>query len=83
MAVFNGNKAHVYDTLSRLNASFSRIHRNLAELESFGVFNSTTIQSIKSVSNELQAKANVELLDALRDVELRDSTRFSGVRKKK
>lgn len=47
------------------------------------MFNSTIIQSIKSVSNELQANANVQLLDALRDVELRDSTRFGGVRQKK
>ena len=83
MAVFNGNKAHLYDTLGRLNASFARIHRNLAELESSGVFNSKTIKGIKSLSNELQANANVQLLDTLRDVELRDTTRFGGARKKK
>jgi hypothetical protein len=82
MAVSNGNKAHAYDALGRLNASFARIHRNIADLDSCGVFNPTTIKTIKNLSNELQANANVQLLDALRDVEQKDWTRFGRARKK-
>lgn len=80
MAVSNLNKPYLYDLLGRLNASFGRVIRNLAELESTGAFNPKIVKTLCGLSKELQADANVHLLEDLRDVEQRDWARFGKVR---
>lgn len=82
MAATNLNKPLVYDLLGRLNAAFGRVIRNLAELESTGAFNPKTVKTISGLSKELQANANVHLLEALRDTEQRDWARFGKTQKK-
>ncbi|MBZ5521072.1 MAG: hypothetical protein LAP21_02315 [Acidobacteriia bacterium] len=80
MAANNLNKPYVYDLLGRLNSSFGRVNRNLAELESTGAFNPRTVKTISGMSKELQANANAHLLEALRDIEQRDWARFGKAR---
>jgi hypothetical protein len=80
MAGTNLNKPYVYDLLGRLNVSFGRVIRNLAELEVTGAFNPKTVKTISELAKELQADANVHLLEALRDVEQRDWARLGKVR---
>ena len=80
MAGTNVNKPYIYDLLGRLNVSFGRVIRNLAELESTGAFSPKTVRTISSLSKELQADANVHFLEALRDIEQRDWAKFGKVR---
>jgi hypothetical protein len=80
MAGTDLNKPYIYDLLGRLNVSFGRVIRNLAELESAGVFNPKIVRTISGLSKELQADANVHFLEALQDVEQRDWARFGKVR---
>jgi hypothetical protein len=70
-------KPLVYDLLSRLNASFARVQRNVALLEQSGVFDAQTITRLRRRSEEFQADANFHLLGTLREVEMRDLKRFT------
>lgn len=81
MAVANLNKPYVYDLLGRLNALFGRVIRNLAELKNTGAFNPKTVKTISGLSRELQANANVHLLEDLRDAEQKDWARLGKIRK--
>ena len=81
MAVSNLNKAHVYDLLGHLDASFARVIRNLAELGSTGTFNPKIVRAIGWQSRELQANPNLHLLETLRDVEQAGSGAIWGGKK--
>ncbi|HWZ44481.1 MAG TPA: hypothetical protein VNW97_13475 [Candidatus Saccharimonadales bacterium] len=72
MAAPNLNKPYVYDLLGRLNVSFGRVNRNLAELENTGAFSPKTMKTIGSLSRALQADANHHLLEALQEIETRE-----------
>ena len=79
MAAKNSNsveKPHVYDLLSRLNSSFSRVSRNLSTLEQTRIFNPATMKTLSRLSKELQADANHHLLETLQEIETRDRARF-------
>ncbi|MBZ5520887.1 MAG: hypothetical protein LAP21_01380 [Acidobacteriia bacterium] len=79
MAVNNfssAKKPHVYELLSRLNASFARASRNLFELEKFGIFDSGMMHKIYNQTKEVQASANYHLLETMQDVEELDWARF-------
>jgi len=83
MAAKNSNsveKPHVYDLLSRLNSSFSRISRNLLALEQTRIFSPATMKTLSSLSKELKANANHQLLETLQKIEARNSARFGKVR---
>jgi hypothetical protein len=41
-------KPLVYDLLNRLNASFARVHRNMAALEQVGIFDPLMMQGLES-----------------------------------
>jgi len=82
VAATNLNKPYVYDLLGRLNASFGRVIHHLAELENTRAFNPKTVRTISELSRELQANANVHLLESLRDTEQRDWARLGKARKK-
>jgi uncharacterized protein YwgA len=69
-------KPLVYDLLSRLNSSFSRVNRNLSTLEQTRIFNPATMKTISRLSKELQADANHHLLETLQEIETRDRARF-------
>ena len=70
-------KPHVYDLLNRLNASFARVHRNMAALEQVGIFDPLMMQVLNRQSEQLRAGMNYHLLGAMRRIEERDRERFS------
>jgi len=79
MAAKNSNsveKPHVYDLLSRLNSSFSRVSRNLLALEQTRIFSPATMKTLSSLSKEFKANANHHLLETLQEIETRDRARF-------
>lgn len=69
-------KPHIYDLLYRLNASFARVHRNMAALEEVGIFDPLLMQSLNRQSEQLRAGMNYHLLGAMRRIEERDRDRF-------
>jgi hypothetical protein len=73
----NAYKPLVYDLLNRLNASFARVHRNMALLEKAGIFDPLMMQVLNRQSQRLRAGANYHLLGTLRGIEERDRERFS------
>ena len=70
-------KSLIYDLLSRLNASFVRVHRNMAALEEVGIFDPLMMQVLNRQSEQLRAGANYHLLGAMRRIEERDRQRFA------
>jgi hypothetical protein len=70
-------KPLIYDLLNRLNASFARVHRNMAALEAVGIFDPLMMQNLNRQSEQLRAGANCHLLGAMHRVEERDRDRFS------
>ena len=70
-------KPLIYDLLNRLNASFARVHRDLAALRQAGIFGPLMMQVLDRESEQLRAGANYYLLGAMRRVEERDRDRFS------
>ena len=70
-------KTLVYDLINRLNASFARVHRNMAALEAVGIFDPLMMQNLSRQSEQLRAGANCHLLGAMRRIEERDRERFS------
>ena len=69
-------KPLVYDLLNRLNASFARVHRNMAALEQAGIFDPLMMQVLNRQSEKLRAGANYHLLGTMRGIEERDRERF-------
>ncbi len=76
-------KAHVYDLLGRLNASFARTTRNLYELECIGIFEIYTMRKLYHLTKELQANANYHLLETLQDCEERDWSHYGRAGREK
>jgi hypothetical protein len=72
-------KPLVYDLISRLNASFARVHRNMAALEQVGIFDPLITQLLNRQSEQLRANANFHLLGTMRGIEERDRERFSEI----
>jgi hypothetical protein len=70
-------KPHLYDLLYRLNASFARVHRNMAALEQAGIFDPLTMQALNRQHEKLRAETNSYLLGSMRGVEEGDRERFS------
>jgi hypothetical protein len=70
-------KPLIYDLLHRLNASFARVHHNMAALEQVGIFDPLMMQSLNRQSETLRAGANYHLLGAMRRIEERDREKFS------
>jgi hypothetical protein len=70
-------KPQVYDLLNRLNASFARVHRNMAALEQVGIFDPLMMQVLSRQHEKLRAGANYHLLGTMRRIEERDRERFS------
>ena len=70
-------KPLIYDLLNRLNASFARLHRNIAALEQAGIFDPLMMQVLNRQSEQLRAGANYHLLGAMRRIEERDRERYS------
>jgi hypothetical protein len=69
-------KPLVYDLLSRLNSSFSRVSRNLSTLEQTRIFNPATMKTLSRLAKELQADTNHHLLETVQEMETRDRARF-------
>jgi hypothetical protein len=72
-------KPLVYDLLSRLNAAFARVHRNMTALEQVGIFDPLIVQLINRQSEQVRANANFHLLGTMRGIEERDRERFSQI----
>ena len=73
----SAQKPHVYDLLSRLNASFARVIKNVALLEQVGIFDAHTITRLQTQSKALQADVNHHLLAKLHGMEQQDCNRFA------
>ena len=58
----SAHKPLIYDLLNRLNASFARVHRNMAALEAVGIFDPLMMQNLNRQSEQLRAGANYHLL---------------------
>jgi hypothetical protein len=72
-------KPLVYDLLSRLNAAFARVHRNMAALEQTGIFDPLIVQLLNRQSEQVRANANFHLLGTMRGIEERDRERFTQI----
>ena len=72
-------KPLVYDLLNRLNASFARVHHNIAALEQVGIFDPLIMQLLNRQSEKLRASANWHLLGTIRGIEERDRERFTEI----
>ena len=70
-------KTLVYDLINRLNASFARVHRNMAALEAVGIFDPLMMLVLNRQSEQLRAGANYHLLGTMRGIEERDREKFS------
>lgn len=70
-------KPHIYDLLYRLNASFARVHRNMAALEQTGIFDPLIMQALNRQHEKFRADTNYHLLGAVRGVEEADRERFA------
>ena len=70
-------KSQVYDLLNRLNASFARVHHNMAALERIGIFDPLMMQLLSRQHERLRAGANYHLLGTMRGIEERDREKFS------
>ena len=73
----SAQKPHVYDLLHRLNASFARVHHNMAALEQVGIFDPLMMQVMNRQHEKLRAGANYHLLGTMRGIEERDREKFS------
>jgi len=73
----NVPKPHIYDLLNRLNASFARVHRNMAALEQVGIFDPLMMLVLNRQSEQLRAGANYHLLGTMRGIEERDRERYA------
>jgi hypothetical protein len=72
-------KPLIYGLLSRLNASFARVHRNIAALEQVGIFDPLIMQILGRQSEQVRANANFHLLGTMRGIEERDRERFTEI----
>ena len=70
-------KPQIYDLLHRLNASFARVHHNMAALEQVGIFDPLMMQALNRQHEHLRAGANCHLLGAMRRIEECDREKFS------
>ena len=70
-------KPYIYDLLNRLNASFARVHRNMAALEQVGIFDPLMMLVLNRQSEQLRAGANYHLLGTMRGIEERDRERYA------
>jgi hypothetical protein len=70
-------KPLIYDLLNRLNASFARVHRNMAALEAAGAFDPLIMQVLNREHEKVRAGTNYHLLGSMRRIEERDRERFS------
>jgi hypothetical protein len=72
-------KPIVYDLLSRLNASFARVHSTIDALEKTGIFDPLIMQILSRQSEQLRAGVNFQILGIMRGIEERDQERFSQI----
>jgi hypothetical protein len=74
------SKPLVYDLISRLNAAFGRVLRNLSALQQTGVFPPQAIERLSNLANELRSDANFHLLETLSEIEQRDWAAYGQLR---
>jgi hypothetical protein len=73
----SAQKPYIYDLLNRLNASFARVHRNMAALEQVGIFDPLIMLVLNRQLEQFRAGANYHLLGTMRGIEERDRERYS------
>lgn len=78
---FNADeKYRAYHVLACLNRSFQQIIFNLGELKKAGIFTTKQLNTLRGISQELQADINFHALERLHTVEQEDWRRFGKVR---
>jgi hypothetical protein len=83
MAVLDFNadeKYRAYHILACLNRSFRNIFNNLGELKETGVLNKKQLNTLRGISQELQADINFHALEILQETEEEDWGRFGKAR---
>jgi hypothetical protein len=83
MAVLDFNadeKYRAYHILACLNRSFLNIFNNLGELKETGILSKTQLNTLRGISQELQADVNFHALETLQTVEEQDWGRFGKAR---
>lgn len=73
-------KAEIYEALSALNLAFGAIAEHLQTMRQSGVLRSRYATVLEGFTRELQSEVNVELLEKMNSIELRDWTRYGKVR---
>ena len=73
-------KAEIYETLSALNLAFGAIAEHLQTMRQIGVLRSRYATVLEGFTRELQSEVNVELLEKMNQIELRDWARYGKVR---
>jgi hypothetical protein len=73
-------KLNIYQTLYRLNLSFSNIVSHCRTLKEAGTLTSKDARLFQGYTQELQAEMNQELLDTVHATELDDWGRFGKIR---
>jgi hypothetical protein len=73
-------KAEIYETLSALNLAFGAIVEHLQTIRQSRIVSSRYATVLQGLTKELQSEINVELLEKMNHIELRDWARYGKVR---
>lgn len=72
-------KSHLYKTISTLNRAFAFVLHSFEALEESGIFRRKYMRMFKNKSRELQAQANEEILETLKQREEADWQHFGDL----
>jgi len=73
-------KTEIYETLSGINLAFHAIVEHLQTMRQSGILRSQYARVLQGLTQELQSEVNVELLEKMNQIELRDWARYGKVR---
>jgi hypothetical protein len=73
-------KTEIYETLSGINLAFAAIVEHLQTMRQSRIVSSRYAHVLQGLTKELQSEINVELLEKMNHIELRDWTRYGKVR---
>lgn len=73
-------KAEIYETLAVINRAFEQIIGALAKLEKMGVLNGDYVQDQDTVTNDLWARINCQILTDVSTRELEDRNHYGKMK---
>jgi hypothetical protein len=75
-------KARIYHTLAQMSSSFSSIIRYCADLEQAGALTAKAKHRFQAFTVEVQGELNLEILEYMDGIEIKDWARGGKVRQK-